>query len=141
MSFYNLICKVNPLSRWLLATIHLTITDIPRFRDVWCNLALTELTIYTRTGGGNREQFAEHNAALCAHPLYLRDADDEFDNTFASFTFSIPPEQTAAIISDIETTANNDPGIILDLIEILTTTAQAKIEAAMTAMEGGPQAS
>lgn len=62
------------------------------------------IEIYTRNGGGNRECFcdfegtdshdsgchAQANERLENHPLYVTDADDEGDQTYASFYFRIP---------------------------------------------------
>ncbi len=56
--------------------------------------------ISTRQGGGNRECYCEeydshesyclavNNDELSSHPQYVRDADDDFDNTYATFYFS-----------------------------------------------------
>lgn len=65
---------------------------VSRFRDAWCEKGEDGpvIHIYTRTGGPNREAFAASNEALQAHPLYLRDADDSLDPTYAGFWFSVP---------------------------------------------------
>jgi len=34
---------------------------------------------------------------LTRHPQYLSDADDDFDNTYATYYFSIPPEHMVII--------------------------------------------
>ncbi|MCP5018383.1 MAG: hypothetical protein GY938_24365 [Ketobacter sp.] len=83
--------------------------DIPRFRDAYIDD--DEIAIYTRTGGGNRtyyesaedckKNYPEYffgpdnpsgpwNSDLRDHPGYLRDEDDEFDSTYATFYYSIP---------------------------------------------------
>jgi hypothetical protein len=36
--------------------------------------------------------YAACNEALAAHPLYLRDADDDFDATYATFYFRAPEQ-------------------------------------------------
>jgi hypothetical protein len=83
--------------------------QVARFRDAWVEKGddgEPVIAVYTRTGGGNRECFCEEygrahpdpdcylaaNEALAAHPLYLRDADDDFDSTYATFYFRSPPE-------------------------------------------------
>jgi hypothetical protein len=80
---------------------------VARFRDAWAEKGDDGpvIHLYTRTGGGNRACTcgeksrlthvprncrAAANEALQAHPLYLRDADDEGDGTYASFWFSAP---------------------------------------------------
>lgn len=86
---------------------------VARFRDAWVEKSDDGpvIAIYTRQGGGNRECFCESrngvidaeqhvpgscyaacNEALAAHPLYLRDADDDFDATYATFYFRAPGE-------------------------------------------------
>jgi hypothetical protein len=94
----------------------LTVLDCPvvtRFRDAWVEKSADGpvIAIYTRQGGGNRacncEEFgrvhvpeqcyAACNEALAAHPLYIRDADDEFDGTYATFYFRVPQEYRGAL--------------------------------------------
>jgi hypothetical protein len=86
---------------------------VARFRDAWVEKSGDGpvIAVYTRQGGGNRACFcgcakdapaadrhvpesccAASNEALAAHPLYLRDADDEFDPTYATFRFRAPQE-------------------------------------------------
>jgi hypothetical protein len=81
---------------------------VARFRDAWVEKGEDGpvIAVYTRQGGGNRECFcdgdaARHlpsscyaacNEALAAHPLYLRDADDDFDATYATFYFRAPEQ-------------------------------------------------
>ena len=92
---------------------------VKRFRDAWTEKGSDGepvIAIYTRQGGGNRECYcdsengemvaAQHvpescnaacNAVLAAHPLYLRDADDDFDATYATWYFRVPPEYRDAL--------------------------------------------
>lgn len=82
---------------------------VGRFRDAWVEKSADGpvIAIYTRQGGGNRECYCDSeperahvpgqcyaacNEALAAHPLYLRDADDDFDRTYATFYFRAPQE-------------------------------------------------
>ena len=96
MSMYNMVCGNNPcfgiLAR-ILDTVE-PLSEVPRFRDMYTRAEGDQLQIvlYTRTGGGNREEYEEQNNALAAHPLYVKDWDDDFDTTFAHFAFSVPPE-------------------------------------------------
>jgi hypothetical protein len=90
---------------------------VARFRDIWVEKGEDGpvIAIYTRQGGGNREcncgeqgNVAQHapeqcyaacNEALAAHPLYLRDADDTLDSTYATFYFRPPAELRYALAS------------------------------------------
>lgn len=84
----------------------------PRFRDCFIGIVTTDwsntnmgiptkkidisperyINILTRTGGGNREDYAAEIEELRAFPTYVKDEDDSFDSTFALFTFTCPPE-------------------------------------------------
>ena len=56
-----------------------------------CFVDNNEIHVYTRVGGGNRNcEFGEEE--LQQHPNYLRDFDDEYDSTYATYVFSIPDE-------------------------------------------------
>jgi hypothetical protein len=46
--------------------------------------------IYTRVGGGNRYSYKEEIKKLQAHEDYIRDFDDDFDCTYATFVFKVP---------------------------------------------------
>lgn len=87
-SLYNMIFGKNPDTKDILALIGLTEGDVERFRD--CFIEDGEIVILTRTGGLNREDFK--NKELISNPHYLYDRDDDFDNTYAYYHFSIPAE-------------------------------------------------
>jgi len=76
---------------------------IARFRDAWAEKGENGpvIHIYTRQGGPNREAFAASNEALQAHPLYLRDADDSFDCTYAGFWFAAPAGKVAEALAEV----------------------------------------
>jgi len=65
---------------------------VGRFRDIWVENHDGEpvIAIYTRNGGPNREDQAEAIESMQSNPHYLRDADDEFDRTYATFYFRAP---------------------------------------------------
>ncbi len=83
---------------------------VARFRDAWVEKSADGpvIAVYTRQGGGNRKCYCDNgsadpahvpgscyaacNEALAVHPLYLRDADDDFDGTYATFRFRAPEE-------------------------------------------------
>lgn len=91
MSMYNLV--FGSTSELLPLADLFGVTDIPRFRDLWVEKSddpeVTTLVIYTRTGGGNREEYHEANKRLASHPGYVGDEDDAFDSTYAIFKFSV----------------------------------------------------
>lgn len=87
MSFYNMMFSANPASDLLLATLKLTRGDCGRFRNVF--VADGKIAVYTRNGGGNREDYMPD---FSEHPNYLYDEDDDFDCTYATIYFSFPAE-------------------------------------------------
>lgn len=94
----------------LLRTLDLSVTNEPgswtagRFRDVYLNADGTEILLYTRNGGGNRQHYSDESRPgvdcgctgciitykLPTHPEYLRDYDDDFDCTYATVAFRVP---------------------------------------------------
>lgn len=87
-SLYNMLFGENHDTKDILAALNLTKSDIERFRDCWINEAKGEIAIYTRTGGNNREYYP--NEILTSHPSFLRYEDDDYDNTYTTFYFSMP---------------------------------------------------
>src|SRR3990167_2492115 len=103
---YTMLFGQNPVARELLEVLGLRPSDVGRFRDA----VLLEdcIAVYTRNGGGNREHYENANGTdagegcpctgciitfhLPKHPLYLRDQDDSFDNTYATVYFKFPAE-------------------------------------------------
>ena len=135
MSLYNMMCGTNPAAGRLLAAINLDPNTIPRFRDVWANDDLTEVTVHTRTGGGNRESYEAENDALCAHPLYLRDADDDFDCTYADFSFKLPEEEKIKLLAEIADAVKDDPEKTAQVMKAVTTGAREKFDAVMESLK------
>ena len=64
----------------------------PRFRDCWVSDDGERIEVFTRVGGGNREYYDEEIEALRAMPTYVKDYDDDFDCTYATFVFDVPDE-------------------------------------------------
>jgi hypothetical protein len=81
---------VNPATFFILPMLGGKHPDnLPRFRD--CFVKNDEIHIYTRVGGGNRNcEFGEEE--LQSHQNYLRDFDDDYDSTYATYVFSVPDE-------------------------------------------------
>lgn len=82
----------NPFSGVLLKAIDLNLVDIPRFRDCYLNENGSKIVVYTRTGGGNREDYERENDFLADHPGFISDCDNDFDCTYASFFYEVPEE-------------------------------------------------
>jgi len=97
MSLYNMLFGQNPLSRVILATLNLTPADTGRFRD--CFVSEGKIAVYTRNGGGNREDYMPD---FSDHPCYLSDEDDDYDCTYATIYFKFP-ERYAEILTAIDT--------------------------------------
>lgn len=110
MSMYNMLHGVNPTAGLLLHFLNIDQENKEwhsgRFRDIYANAEGTEIILYTRNGGGNREHWSDEKQAgpecgctgctieyhLRNHPNYLRDWDDDFDCTYAYIAFSVPAE-------------------------------------------------
>lgn len=110
MSLYQMMNGVNPATFVLLPMLGKHPDEYPRFRDCWaepCEWVLREdglpvikssnieqqddaIFVYTRVGGGNRESYEIDIEELQAMPEYIRDYDDPFDSTYATFVFAIP---------------------------------------------------
>ena len=113
MSMYNMIFGENAASDWLLALLDLTRADVGRFRDAYVTDDGTQIAVYTRNGGGNREHWGDEEAEpdcsctgciiecrLPKHPLYVRDEDDEFDSTYATVFFRVP-DAALSLVKDL----------------------------------------
>lgn len=90
MSIYNLLHGVNANAANIFTALGLDPAKISRLRDTFIVKTADAyvICVYTRTGGGNRADYP--NTVLTSHPLYLRDHDDESDNTYAHYLFRIP---------------------------------------------------
>lgn len=91
MSLYNMLSGVNPATFFILPMLGEKHPDeYPRFRDCFVSEE-NEIHVYTRVGGGNRNcGYGEEE--LQSHPNFLRDEDDEFDTTYATYVFCVPED-------------------------------------------------
>jgi len=104
MSLYNLLFGANPDREALVAVVNeIQPIDVGRFRDVWVEKKDGELAIaiYTRNGGGNREDYQNQIESMQEHPWYVSDADDYFDETYATFYFRIPKDLDPKILEKL----------------------------------------
>jgi hypothetical protein len=135
MSLYNIMCGVNPAAGRLLLALGLAPSDVPRLRDAWTNDEMTEVSVYTRVGGGNRSSYEEGIARLQGHPGYVRDYDDDFDNTYATFVFKLPEDQREAMKKELTAALENDEGAIKEVMKAITQTGPDKTQAALAALK------
>lgn len=121
MSLYNMLFGQRQHSGVVMAV--LGNPDVGRFRDAWVERdgnGTVRLAVHTRNGGGNREHWQSYNTIegdscscpgcviqyqLPKHPLYISDADDDFDCTYATIYFRVPDE----FIADFEAIADDKP--------------------------------
>lgn len=112
MSLYNMINGVNPATFFILPMLGEKHPDqYPRFRDCFVGKLYNSdtddefgipvkqtdqtekvISVYTRVGGGNRNNYVDEIKELQSHPNYIKDYNDSFDSTFATFLFSVPKE-------------------------------------------------
>ena len=122
MSLYNMLFGVNPHAPMLLGFLGTEPDKIPRFRD--CYVKDGMIVVYTRMGGGNRGHWeyssdteagpncqcagciAEHY--LPTLPGYVRDEDDDFDCTYASYYYKPSPE-VAKLVEQLSSLSSESP--------------------------------
>lgn len=120
MSMYNLLHGVNPMTPMILGFLGITTDDVPRFRDAWIEDG--KIAIHTRTGGGNRDWYdnAESykaetgedgsgpwNDDLRAIEGFIRDEDDDFDCTYATFYFE-PNADVKPLVGQLSAIAGSE---------------------------------
>ena len=94
MSLYNMTCGNNPLFGLFVRMLDSVrpLPVVPRFRDLYLREedGKPQIVIYTRTGGGNREDYETENEAMTLHPCFVCDFDDDFDSTYAHWVYRVP---------------------------------------------------
>lgn len=98
MSLYNSIMGVNPYGPGLLFLLGFDPRAIPRLRDCYVDKATMKIVVFTRTGGGNREAYAEENQLMTQLPGYSHDEDDGFDSTYAKFYYDVRREDKDILV-------------------------------------------
>lgn len=102
MSFYNMLFGCNPNREIILALIGLKENDVERFRDCGIDSENKHIYIYTRTGGGNRDDYL--NELLTNNIYYLYDEDDEYDCTYSTYYFKFPEDIEQDILDFLDLT-------------------------------------
>lgn len=86
---------VNPATFFILPMLGKHPDAYPRFRDCFTGDPDHPeydhyIHVYTRIGGGNREDYEKEINDLRSMEGYVIDHDDDFDTTFATFVFKVP---------------------------------------------------
>lgn len=88
MSLYNMVNGFNPACVFIMPMLGKKQDEWPRFRDCFVSQD-GNIEIYTRVGGANRGcGFGEEE--LYKDPNFITSYDDDFDNTYATYVFSVP---------------------------------------------------
>jgi hypothetical protein len=104
MGLYNMVFGTSRQAPLVLALLEQVPGDFGRFRDAWIEKApdgVLRLVVYTRCGGGNRDEYAGTWGEIRQHPLYVMDQDDDFDCTYASAFFRFPDELPASLVAEL----------------------------------------
>lgn len=89
MSLYNMLFGISPACVVLLPMLGKGPGEYPRFRDCFLSEDEQHIEVYTRVGGNNRGcGFGEEE--LYKDPNFVNTYDDEFDNTYGTYVFSVP---------------------------------------------------
>jgi len=143
MSMYNMIFGVSGNSDILLELLSLTKKDFYRFRDCYLDED-KNIAVYTRGGGNNRlcwdcvnmhdlpdnavdDQWGDPHVPECVeiiqpilrtHGSYIRDEDDDYDNTYCTFYFKVPDDALEQIkYMDLESDRNDIWVTFLDALK------------------------
>ena len=119
MSLYNLLFGINANTPLLLAVLGLRESDVERLRDVHASEDGSQITVYTRTGGGNRGGYP--NLTLRKAPGWQGSVDDEYDTTYCSDTFAVP-EQWRQDVANLRSVIQN--GLRAEFCRFLSQTLQ-----------------
>ena len=87
-NLYNMLFGVNPATFYILPMLGKHPDEYPRYRDCFVNEE-NQIVVMTRVGGNNRKSgYGEEE--LYKHPNYVSTYDDESDNTYGYYVFSVP---------------------------------------------------
>ena len=88
MNIYSLGNDFNKACFMILPMLGKHPNDIMRFRN--CFVEDNQIVIMTRTGGVNREHYADGNMQLRKMPGFIRDEDVGYDSAYAFWYFAVP---------------------------------------------------
>lgn len=89
MSLYERLFGENEEAPAILGFAGLTRGMFMRYRDCFLNPEGTIVTVITRIGGGNRNEYRQAHTDIKRHPNYICDYDDAFDSTYCYFEFKV----------------------------------------------------
>lgn len=87
---YNMLFGENKYASHLLDMIKLDRNSFGRYRDCYLDRTGNKIIVLTRCGGGNREGYEYMYKNIRKHKNYLRDFDDNVDNTYSYIEFGVP---------------------------------------------------
>lgn len=90
MSMYSRLFGENKDATILLGMAGTTREFFLRYRDVYLNPEADIITVLTRLGGDNRKHYKEIFNQIKSNPNYIRNYDDDFDETYCYFEFKVP---------------------------------------------------
>lgn len=123
MSLYNALLGKNDRYKEILELVDLNEGDIERFRDAYLSEDARIVKVYTRTGGPNRSSYQTFINWMKTYSTYIKDYDDDFDNTFMTFEFRVPGDMYGKALELLKDTD--------------TRTGQQKFEDLMKSLEDG----
>lgn len=94
---------------------------VGRYRDHWLEQVPDDadtliLALYTRNGGGNREEYADQLRRMHELVTFVSDEDDTFDPTYCTLRFRLTRTQFIAWTEDAESEAEVETGQDKDAI-------------------------
>lgn len=90
MSLYNALFGQNKDTLILLEILGVDRDYFNRFRDIELIKNGNIIRVFTRIGGSNRDYYKDNWEKIKNNFLYIKDYDDDFDNTYAYIEFNIP---------------------------------------------------
>lgn len=90
MSLYNVLFGENEEANVLLGMIKANKAFFERYRDIYLCNGGKEIRVLTRIGGQNRKSYKETWKKIKKHKGYIKDFDDDFDQTYAYVDFKVP---------------------------------------------------
>ena len=106
---YNMIFGHCPLMPQLMSLLDLVSFETnsflaPRFRDAYPVLEDGKWVIHvlTRAGGDNRHEYKGGITKLQEHPHYIRDYDEPYDTTYATFVMSTTEDVQAEMQKQLQ---------------------------------------
>ena len=103
MSLYSKLIEENKEADTLLQILGVDREFFSRYRDIYVNKDGKQIIVYTRLGGDNRPYYNDLYKRIRNHKLYVKDYDDEYDNTYSYIVFKVPFIQYKHITKNMAT--------------------------------------